>query len=240
MITFLKTLVNGFLRIFNLQLSFYKKPIKRYSRIINNFNIDIVFDVGANDGEFGSIVLDEGFKGTMISFEPVSIAHEKLKLKAKNYKNWIVHQRVALGNETGTTTINIAGNNAASSSILEMGSTHIKSAPYSQYISSEEVNIIKLDSIFNDYVAPGNEVMVKIDVQGYEEHVLLGASNILNKVRVIKLECSLKSLYDGDKTYDFYFDWLIDKGYRLFDVDPGHIDGNTGQLLQFDAIFVKD
>ena len=82
--------------------------------------------------------------------------------------------------------------------------------------------------------------LIKIDVQGYEEQVLIGAINSIKKVRAIKLECSLVSLYERDKTYEFYFDWLKKLGFVLFDLEAGHSHPLTGRLLQFDALFVRD
>lgn len=55
-----------------------------------------------------------------------------------------------------------------------MGSTHKESAPHAQYISNEDVKLITLDSVFNNYVRTNDEVLVKKDVQGYEERVLMG------------------------------------------------------------------
>lgn len=239
MIALVKKLVNSFLKVFNLRLIFYRKPIKRLSKIVERFNIDLIFDIGANDGEFAQTILSSGYQGRIVSFEPTSDAYESLKINASKYANWIVHDQVALGNEDSMVEINIAGNNAASSSILEMGETHKESAPSSKYISVENVRQIKLDSIFKKYASNENQVMLKIDVQGYEEQVILGIQQNIKDIRIIKLECSIVSLYEKDKTYEFYFDWLKRLGYVLYDIEPGHGNIEKGQLLQFDAIFVR-
>ena len=145
-----------------------------------------------------------------------------------------------MGERNGVVKINIAGNSAESSSVLDMGSAHKESAPHSQYISNEDVKLITLDSVFNDYVRTNDEVLLKIDGQGYEERVLMGAADSIKKVRAIKLECSLVSLYEGDKSYKFYFDWLEKLGFILFDLEAGHAHPTTGWLLQFDAVFVRE
>lgn len=81
--------------------------------------------------------------------------------------------------------------------------------------------------------------MLKIDVQGYEEQVLLGIQKYIKDIQIIKLECSLVSLYEKDKTFEFYFDWMKELGYTLYDIEPGHANIKKGQLLQFDAVFVR-
>ena len=225
------------LKIFNLRLSYYDKT--RYSKIIHTYNINVVFDVGANVGQFGLELLQDNFNGKIISFEPTIDAHFKLEKLSKKYPNWIVHERIAIGERNSIVKINVAGNFAESSSILDMGIIHKESAPYSKYVNKEVVKLTTLDSVFEDYVKDNEEIMLKMDVQGYEEQVLSGAIDSIKKVRIVKLECSLVSLYEGDKTYEFYFDWLKKLGFVLFDLEAGHTHPTTGRLLQFDAIFVR-
>lgn len=136
--------------------------------------------------------------------------------------------------------INVSGNSALSSSILEMKSAHIESAHFSKYVSKEDVKLITIDSVFGNLVTAGDEVLVKIDVKGYEDQVLIGAINSIKKVRAVKLECSLVSLYEGDKTYEFYFDWLQKLGFVLFDLEPIFAHPTTGRLLQFEATFIRE
>ena len=93
--------------------------------------------------------------------------------------------------------------------------------------------------IFEDYYVEGNKCLLKIDVQGYEEQVLMGAMSTLSKVNAVKLECALVSLYEGDKTYEHYFTFFEDNGFELYDMEAGFSNPKTGKLLQFDAFFVR-
>lgn len=235
----IKKVIRNTLKIFNLRLSYHDKTKKRYLKIIDTYHISIVFDIGANMGQFGLELLQNNFNGKIISFEPTREAHFKLEKLSKKYPNWLVYERVAIGAKNSIVKINVAGNFAESSSILDMGMTHKESAPYSKYVSKEVVKLITLDSVFEDYAKNNEEVLLKIDVQGYEEQVLLGALDSIKKIRIVKLECSLVSLYEGDKTYEFYFDWLKKLGFVLFDLEAGHTHPTTGRLLQFDAVFVR-
>ena len=239
----IKSIVRNVLKVFNLRLSYYNHNNfnkNRLSKIIDVNNINIVFDIGANKGQFGLELIENNFQGKIISFEPTVDVHFKLVKLSRSYPNWIVHERVALAEKNGVGKINVAGNSALSSSFLDMKSTHQESAPDSLYVSIEDTKIITLDSIFNNYVTDNDVVLIKIDVQGYEEQVLIGAIDSIKKVRAVKLECSLVSLYEGDKTYEFYFDWLKKLGFTLFDLEPVHAHPVTGRLLQFDAVFVRE
>ncbi|MEM8750015.1 MAG: FkbM family methyltransferase [Pseudomonadota bacterium] len=206
---------------------------------MSHLGINVVFDIGANRGQFATELLENGFTGQVISFEPTQKAYEELVKSAERHQNWHVHPRVAVGEKDATVSINVAGNSAASSSILDMGDLHKTSAPESQYVGVEEVKLTTLAAVFHQYAGNDDKVFLKIDVQGYEENVLSGALPIISKVGVIKLECSLVSLYEGDKVYQFYFDWLQSLGFVLWDLEPGYRHRETGRLLQFDATFVS-
>ena len=135
--------------------------------------------------------------------------------------------------------INVAGNSAASSSILAMGKAHQDAAPEANFIFSERVDLITLDSVYKNYVSQSSKCLLKIDVQGYEEQVLKGAADSIPGIDAILLECSLVSLYDGDKTFEYYFDFFKRNGFELFDIETGFFNKVTGQLLQFDALFIR-
>ena len=209
------------------------------SRIIEHENISTIFDIGANSGQFARKILKNGFSGKIISFEPTLDAHRALVRTAASYPNWIVHDRSAVGAQFDELKINVAGNSAASSSLLEMGLVHLESAPHTAYVGTESVNVIPLDSVFDHYVQFSSNVLLKIDVQGYERFVLAGISQNLHRIAAIKLELSIVSLYEGDDLYDYYFDWMKHNGFVLCDLEPGHRHPETSHLLQFDALFIR-
>ena len=55
--------------------------------------------------------------------------------------------------------------NSQSSSILEMLPLHLKVAPDSMFISTENVIIHKLDTIIDEFYQEGDNVLLKIDAQ---------------------------------------------------------------------------
>jgi hypothetical protein len=145
---------------------------------------------------------------------------------------------MAIGNEEGKKSINISGN-SVSSSILKMTNTHIKGAPESVYISSEEVYINKLDNIWGTFLKNKNNIFIKIDVQGYESQVLEGAINILPKIKGVQIELSLVPLYENQLLFLGMLDYITNLGFELCDISPGFRDIQSGKLLQFDGIFFR-
>ena len=78
MINLIKMIVRKTLKAFNLKLSFYDKSKPRYIKVIDSLGINVIFDIGANSGQFALEVLQNGFRGKIISFEPTSKIYEKL------------------------------------------------------------------------------------------------------------------------------------------------------------------
>lgn len=211
-------------------------PLARRKKIIETYGINTVFDVGANIGQYGMQLRAIGYKGRIISFEPLSSAYEKLIFNIKNDKQWEA-ANYAIGSINGSAEINIAGN-SYSSSVLEMLPSHLKSAPESKYIGKEKIEIKTLDSVFKYFINSDNEkILLKIDTQGYEKNVIEGASNSLKFIDTIQLEMSLIPLYEGELLFNEMYSLLYDKGYSLISIEPGFSDKETGQLLQVDGIF---
>jgi FkbM family methyltransferase len=66
-------------------------PLARLVTGIRNFNIDIVVDFGANTGQFATEFRAGGYSGRIVSFEPLSAAHDQL-MRASSImqpKNWV-------------------------------------------------------------------------------------------------------------------------------------------------------
>ena len=62
---------------FGLNISRYKK----YPEFLLYHKIELLFDVGANFGQYAMHIRDNGYKGRIVSFEPLPDAHEKLQKK---------------------------------------------------------------------------------------------------------------------------------------------------------------
>ena len=212
--------------------------LKKRKALLNNLKINKVFDIGANIGQYGKDIRELGYKNDIISFEPLKDVYSILKKNTLKDKNWKC-ENIALGNFDGETEINIAGN-LASSSLLEILPTHLKSAPQSKYVGKETIVVKKLDSIFENYYSNNDKVYIKIDAQGYEKNILDGAEKALENISVMQIEISLIPLYENSIIFTDMIEYLKIKGFDLYDLEPGFSDKDSGRLLQFDGIFVKN
>jgi len=210
--------------------------LKRRMKLLDSYNIDTVLDIGANSGQFASRMRDYlGYKNRILSFEPLSSAFELLKANAEGDPNWEVFNS-ALGDTEGTQEINIAGN-SQSSSLLDMLPSHLESAPQSEYIGTETIQVTRLDSVFEDLCRTSSNIYMKIDTQGFESRVLRGAEDSLSHIDTVQLEMSLVPLYDGEMLYIEMCTFMSENGYDLVGIESGFSDEGSGQMLQFDGIF---
>jgi FkbM family methyltransferase len=226
----------------NIELN-YHNPAQskeaRFSRQLAQHGINLILDVGANDGGYGSYLRSIGYRDAIISFEPLTIAHTKLSSRARTDPFWHVMPRMALGSTDDTSVISVAGN-SASSSMLPMLEVHRHAAPSSAYVGTEPVVVRKLAGLDIPLIREYSNILLKIDAQGYEMQVLEGAEALLARVHGIQVELSLTPLYDGQSDYRSIIDWLTSRGYRMWNVIPGFVDQETGRMLQFDGIFFRD
>lgn len=219
-------------------IKYPNSDLRRRIKLLEYYNISKILDVGANIGQYALLMRKIGFKGDIISFEPISFAYNELFNKTKNDKKWKAYN-LAIGSEEGEGTINISGN-VYSSSLLEIKPSHTSSAPESAYVNTERIKIETIDNLFEDLVNSGETVLLKIDVQGYEKNVLAGAKDSLKKIKGIQIEMSLEELYKDEMLFLDTINFLNELGFDLCSLENGFFNPKTGKLLQVDGIFFKE
>lgn len=237
----MKKIIKQFLHAFGFDIIRYNAACSnaaQLNRIISEHHINLVFDIGANSGQFACQLRDMGYRGRIVSFEPLTSARDDLALNSKNDPLWDIAPQAAIGSINGETTIYISGN-SVSSSILNMLDVHAIVAPESVYVGKEIVPLRRLDSFTKLYVRADSILFVKIDTQGYEDRVIEGASELLQQTAMLQLELSLVPLYEGQCLYDEMIANINSLGFDLWAISPVLTDVYSGRLLQIDATFCK-
>ncbi len=209
-----------------------------FTDFMHRYQIDLVLDVGANKGQYGRQLIRSGFRGRIVSFEPLPSALDKLQLNRWGFSDWKV-EPFALGAENTTATLNISGN-SQSSSLQPMLPAHVEAAPGAEYVSTCEVNVRRLDDIFDRHCRPGENCYMKLDVQGHEHKVIAGALQCLERITAIQMELSIEPLYEGAETWQEAIESMQQLGYKLMLLTPGFRDQTTGEMMQADGVFVRN
>ena len=205
--------------------------------IINSHKIDVVLDVGASWGGYAKTLRRFGYKKKIISFEPVNETHSKLLKNSLNDAEWQVHKKIIISNKNiKKLSINVS-KDYDNSSVLDLSKLHAENHQNSQYTHKEEVESDSLDNLINYYSLGEKNLMLKIDVQGSEMDVLKSAINNLSKFKLIQIELSLQTLYEGQTLYKEILNFMNDHNYDIWNIFPGYKKKTVGQLFQFDAVF---
>lgn len=237
----IRALIKKTFRIYGLELSRYRPTNSAGAQLVKALEvagINVVFDIGANEGQFAREIREHGYTGKIISFEPLSSARKKLLMFASIDPNWEVHDQSAIGDQDGEIEIHVAGN-SVSSSVLPMLESHASAAVGSAYVDSERVPITKLDSVANRYLTPESSLFIKIDTQGFEWQVLDGAGETRKRARGMLVELSLVPLYGGQRLWRDIVERLEAEKLMLWALQKGFTDPRTGQSLQMDGIFLQ-
>ena len=212
----------------------------RRIKLLQHFNIDLVFDIGANKGQYAMGIMDAGYTNKIISFEPLSSVHSIIEKESKNFANWKVAPRCAIGAKKEEIEINISAN-SVSSTLLNMLDSHIEGAPESKIIGKEKVQVFPLDEIGEEFTDNCKNIFLKIDVQGFEQQVLKGAEKMIAKAKGIEMEISLIPLYENQSwLLPQVLDYMQQKGFQLTSIAPAFTDNKTGKVLQCNGIFFRN
>jgi FkbM family methyltransferase len=211
----------------------------RRIKLLEHYNIDLVFDIGANKGQYATGIIDAGYANAIVSFEPLSSAYGSIEAESKKYEKWMVAPRCAIGSKKEEIEINISAN-SVSSTLLNMLDSHYQGAPDSKIIGKEKVQVYPLDEIGKKYSDAAKNIFLKIDVQGFEQEVLKGAQTIINKAKGIEMEISLVPLYENQNwLLPQVLEYMEQKGFQLTSIVPAFTDTATGVVLQCNGIFFR-
>ncbi len=212
----------------------------RRIKLLQHYNIDLVFDIGANKGQYAMGIMDAGYTNKIVSFEPLSSVHSIIEQESKKFENWKVAPRCAIGAKKEEIEINISAN-SVSSTLLNMLDSHIEGAPESKIIGKEKVQVFPLDEIGEGFTGNCKNIFLKIDVQGFEQEVLKGAEKMIAKAKGIEMEISLIPLYENQSwLLPQVLDYMQQKGFQLTSIVPAFTDNKTGKVLQCNGIFFRN
>lgn len=187
---------------------------------------DVFFDLGANVGVY--TLLASGIcKAKSVALEPVpstfQLLSRNIELNNLQYKVTLIN--AAAGDETGTLIFSSAQD--TTNHVIRHNETEINTI---------EVNVIKIDSLM--HYSP---VLIKIDVEGFESRVLIGAENILKNIalKAIIIELSNTVEYGFNDTYTHHI--LTLNGFSPFSYDPFIRKlSPVSELLSDNIIYCRD
>ena len=204
---------------------------------LKDLGINTIIDIGANIGQFAQMIHKVLPTASIFSFEPIDDCYQKLIKNMADVPNFYAFN-YALG-DTDTDMEMHVNDFTASSSLLPMMDLHKQCFPYTAHECIKKVKVKQLDVAARGLDFDGN-LLVKIDVQGYEDKVIRGGQRVLSQAKVLIVETTFERLYDGQPLFKDVYDLLSNMGFSYmgnFQQMKSPLDGG---VLQADSIFVKE
>ena len=205
--------------------------------VMRKLDIDTVIDVGANAGQYVSDIRELGYRGRIVSFEPIREVYERLRTTARGDKLWDVHN-FALGEKAGEQQINVS-KDTVFSSFKHPDSYLTQTFTASNLVRTEPVEVIRLRDFLDDHPEFGRSTYLKVDTQGFELEVLKGAGPWLSRIKALQLELPMRQLYDDQPTWVTMVEWLAGRGFQVAMAKENNYDRSTMSLLELDVVFVR-
>lgn len=211
-------------------------------QFFKHFQVDCVFDVGANAGQYASMLRTEvGYQGNIVSFEPIPELAQRLRAHAATEQSWFVEE-LALDEKEGQASFNVLAGNQFSSlhAVSSAGADLFKKQ--TQLSRRIEVRTSTLAIQLRKYQEKlgFKRPFLKMDTQGHDVAVANGAGDQLGKFVGLQSELAVKRLYDDSPSFEEALDFYRTRGFELSALVPNNF-GHFPRLLEIDCImFRKD
>lgn len=197
-------------------------------------DINLVLDVGANEGQYVQLLRNAGYRRSIVSYEPIPEVFSQLVANRKGDSEWR-GENCALAEVAGRTQFHVAAN-SVSSSLLEVTDVSTDAEGATSTTRCIDVEVRTLNMELNSSLKNRN-IHLKLDTQGAELEVLRGASEVLPLIQSVECELSLRELYANQALFYEVSEFFYGAGFHAVWFEPGF--QTNGQLLQMDALFVR-
>jgi FkbM family methyltransferase len=173
---------------------------------------DVFIDIGSNIGLFSLIASNlVGRNGKVISFEPSPKTFKRLEenIELNELQN-VKLNNIGLSDKKGTLKLHVSENGHDAWDTFATDINNIK------YQNSIEVNINTLDNEIEN-IGVNNIKLIKIDVEGWEKFVLLGAIETIKKFSpILLIEFTAENTENAGYNVLEIYDIVTNLGYRWY------------------------
>ena len=207
--------------------------------LFSAYGISCVLDVGAHRGEYGQSLRRNGYRGDIVSFEPIQENFQVLARVSAGDPGWHC-VNYALGAENKTASINV-------SSATDFSSFHTPNAAARAIFGqapavqrSEEVQIRRLDEMLDALPVDlsTGQTYLKLDTQGWDLEVIAGAKGVLDGIAALQTEVAIQPIYDGMPTMVDSIVALAEAGFVPSGLFPVTLDQRLA-LVELDLVAVR-
>ncbi|MBI5403063.1 MAG: FkbM family methyltransferase [Ignavibacteriae bacterium] len=171
-------------------------------KILIKYKNPVIFDIGANVGNYSESIKLLSPDSTLFSFEPHPKIYKSLEASSKKSKYKAFN--IALGKEESKLMLYDYENNTEGTEHASLFKETFEKF-YNEKVTSYEVDVITLDKFVKENNI-GTINLLKIDTEGNDYNVLLGAKESLTngKIDIIHFEFNSMNVYSRVYFRDFF------------------------------------
>jgi FkbM family methyltransferase len=203
---------------------------------IKQLGIRTVLDIGSNMGAFISTVTVILPDAHVHAFEPQPEITAALKRRFAIARNVTIHE-LGLGDTDSTLTFYKTAEHV-SSSFLPPNTVFDSLTQAPGQVQTMQVPVVRLDSVAQelDIQLP---MLIKIDVQGFEDRVIRGGAATFQAASVVIMELSPVPQYAGALSYRQTIDLMDDLGFDYAGSIERVVTSVHGRIISEDGLFVN-
>jgi FkbM family methyltransferase len=178
-----------------------------------------------------------GYRGEIVSFEPIRAAFQELERAARGDQKWQV-RNLALGAATGTAVINVSELSVYSSMLAQTADAQ-KQDSTAAVVRTEKISVAALDDLFTPF--PHRTAFLKIDTQGFERQVLEGSKQTLPFLCGVLMELPIVHLYEATWNFPEAIEYMADRNFTVSQVHPTNfLTADPVSLVEVDCLFRRN
>lgn len=203
---------------------------------LDRARIDLVIDVGGNVGQFSSALRYLGYRGDILTFEPIPDAFAALSHRMRADTHW-QGKNIAVGKTSGDGVLNVTRNTVYSSFRSRVTQNKDDSDTLTQRI---RIEVQSLESVVEEMnlVTRLPRTLLKSDTQGHELDVLSGLGDHLEKIKLIQCEISSIPLYNGMPFMTDVIAFLDRHHFKAVSFAP--VNSDSVRPAEFDYLCVNE
>ena len=124
------------------------------------------------------------------------------------------------------------------SSFREMSALHSENYPHSARSEAIKVCVHTLDKVLQDSDLE-EDILIKMDVQGFEDEVIKGGVHTIKKAKVLIVECSLQITYEEEPMFHGIYTLMHSLGFEYRGSIKQSVRKDDESFLQADCVFIR-
>lgn len=225
-----------------IAINFYPPPgsFERQLRdLLAQMEINLVLDVGAFVGNYAKELRDVGYKGRIVSFEPVPASYNQLQARMQHDPLWS-GKPFGLSDENRDAQMNTFGGRGDFNSLLTLRKDSEEAYRLDPSLRSQtSIQLRRLDSILPQLIEgiQSPRIFMKIDTQGHDVSVVKGAAGVLDKIVGLQSELPAVQIYDGMTSMSNVLEYYSSCGFVPIGFHPVNTLRGTQISPEFDVLF---